>query len=155
MLTFPHLTRPSRRFEYACHFGIDDVSHWHFARCLASDLGQSDAHPDIFGYVTHATDPQVSALFHALRNPECTRAPRPPEDGPKKKKKGQEAESPPSKKPKKKNNKGPRGATPTKQEAPPPKKKCADRGWGMDYGAAALLSSGMLLSCAAAAPAAE
>jgi hypothetical protein len=71
---------------------------------LSKRLRNSDAHPDIFGYVTHATGSPASALFHALRNPECTRAPRPPEDGQKKtkKKEGQEAESPSNKKPPKK-----------------------------------------------------
>ena len=74
-----------------------------FCHMLSKRLRNSDAHPDIFGYVTHATGSPASALFHALRNPECTRAPRPPEDGQKKKKrakrrKAHQTRSPPPKK---------------------------------------------------------
>ena len=53
---------------------------------------------------THATDPQISALFHALRIPECTPCFKAPRRWPKKNKRGQEAQahtsrSPPKKKP--------------------------------------------------------
>ena len=50
---------------------------------------------------THATDPQISALFHALRIPECTPCFKAPRRWPKKQK-GPRGTSPHIKKPKKK-----------------------------------------------------
>ena len=51
---------------------------------------------------THATDPQISALFHALRIPECTPCFKAPRRWPKKNKRGQEAQAHTSRSPKKK-----------------------------------------------------
>ena len=89
---------PSRRFDCDSHFGFCCFT-WAFCSSWVSDF-RFDISMLPLASATHATDPQISALFHALRIPECTPCFKAPRRWPKKK--GPRGTSPHIKKPKKK-----------------------------------------------------